>query len=136
MGQQWAAAGVIHYAWQFLLARALNPNARLMAGEYQFKEAASVLTVFNRIARGDVFFYEVTVPEGSNIFDIAGIVGRIDFLKSADFLKAARDPAPILDIAPSASTLEGYLFPSTYRITRSTTVRQWCRMLTDQSRQP
>jgi UPF0755 protein len=134
MGQQLAAAGVIHYPWQLLLARALNPSARLKAGEYQFKQAASTLMVFNRIARGDVFFYEVTVPEGSNIFDIAGIVGHIDFLKSADFLKAARDPAPIRDIAPSASTLEGYLFPSTYRITRSTTVLQLCRMMTDQFR--
>jgi UPF0755 protein len=134
MGQRLAAAGVIHYPWQFLAARALHPNGRLMAGEYQFTQEASTLTVFNRIARGDVFFYEVTVPEGSNIFDIAGIVGRVDFLKSADFLKAARDPASIRDIAPSASTLEGYLFPSTYRITRSTTVHQLCRMMTDQFR--
>jgi UPF0755 protein len=134
MGQQLAAAGVIHYPWQFLAARALHPKGRLMAGEYEFTREASTLTVFNRIARGDVFFYEVTVPEGSNIFDIAGIVGRVGFLKSADFLKAARDPAPIRDIAPSASTLEGYLFPSTYRITRSTTVQQLCRMMTDQFR--
>jgi len=131
MGQQLANAGVIHYPWQFLLARALHPNARLMAGEYQFTREASPLTVFNRIARGDVFFYELTVPEGSNIFDIAGIVGRISFLKSADFLKAARDPELIRDIDPSATTLEGYLFPSTYRITRSTTIHQLCRMMTD-----
>lgn len=131
MGRQLANSGVIHYPWQFLLARALHPNSRLMAGEYQFTREASALTVFNRIARGDVFFYEVTVPEGSNIFDIAGIVGRISFLKSADFLTAARDPALIRDIDPSASTLEGYLFPSTYRITRSTTIHQLCRMMTE-----
>jgi UPF0755 protein len=131
MGQKLASAGVIHYPWQLLLARALHPNARLMAGEYQFTRETSPLTVFNRIARGDVFFYEVTVPEGSNIFDIAGIVGRISFLKSADFLTAARDPALIRDIDPSATTLEGYLFPSTYRITRSTTIHQLCRMMTD-----
>jgi UPF0755 protein len=131
MARKLASAGVIHYPWQLLLARALHPNARLLAGEYQFTREASPLTVFNRIARGDVFFYEITVPEGSNIFDIAGIVGRISFFKSADFLKAARDPALIRDIDPAASTLEGYLFPSTYRITRSTTIHQLCRIMTD-----
>jgi UPF0755 protein len=134
MAEKLAAAGVIHYSWQFMLARALNPTARLMAGEYEFSREASPLTVFNRIARGDVFFYEVTVPEGSNIFDIAGIVGRVDFLKSANFLMAARDPALIRDLDPAATTLEGYLFPSTYRITRSTTVHQLCSLMTEQFR--
>ena len=39
---------------------------------------------------------------------------------------AARNPALIRDLAPDAPTLEGYLFPATYRITRSTTVQQLC----------
>jgi UPF0755 protein len=78
-----------------------------------------------------VFFYELTVPEGSNIFDIAASIDRFGFIKGSDFLRAARDPSPIRDLAPQAPTLEGYLFPSTYRITHSTTVEQLCRMMTD-----
>jgi UPF0755 protein len=109
----------------------MRPGARLLAGEYQFSEAASVLTVFDRIARGDVFFYELTVPEGSNMFDIAASINRFDFMKGADFLRVARDPTPIRDLAPDAPTLEGYLFPSTYRIERTTTVKQLSHMMTD-----
>jgi UPF0755 protein len=131
MSAQLARAGVIRNSWTFLLARAAHPKARLLAGEYQFSEPASVLTVFNRIARGDVFFYELTVPEGSNMFDIAASIDRFDFMKGADFLRVARDPAPIRDLAPGAPTLEGYLFPSTYRIERRTTVKQLARMMTD-----
>jgi UPF0755 protein len=131
MSAQLAGAGVIQNSWAFLFARAMRPKARLLAGEYQFSEPASVLAVFDRIARGDVFFYELTVPEGSNIFDIAASVDRFDFMKGADFLRVARDPSPIHDLAPGAPTLEGYLFPSTYRIERSTTVKQLVRMMTD-----
>ena len=131
MGVQLAQAGVIRNSWQFLVARAMRPGARLLAGEYQFSEAASVLTVFDRIARGDVFFYELTVPEGSNMFDIAASINRFDFMKGADFLRVARDPTPIRDLAPDAPTLEGYLFPSTYRIERTTTVKQLSHMMTD-----
>ena len=68
------------------------------------------------------------------MFDIAASVGRFDFLKASDFLRAARNPALIHDLAPQAPTLEGYLFPATYRITRSTTVQQLCAMMTSQFR--
>ena len=44
------------------------------------------------------------------------------------------DPSLIRDLAPEAPTLEGYLFPATYRITRSTTVEQLCAMMTSQFR--
>ncbi len=71
-----------------------------------------------------------SVPEGSNMFDIAASLARFNFLKPADFLRAARSPSLIRDLAPDAPTLEGYLFPSTYRITRATTVQQLCVMMT------
>jgi UPF0755 protein len=55
-------------------------------------------------------------------------------MPAADFLRAATDPAMIRDLAPSAPTLEGFLFPSTYRLTHSTTAFDLCRMMTDQFR--
>jgi UPF0755 protein len=134
MAQELAQKGVIRYSWQFLIARALHQGGKLQAGEYQFARADTPSNILNRIARGDVFYYELVVPEGSNMFDIASSVGRFDFLKSSDFLRAARSPALIHDLAPQAPTLEGYLFPATYRITRSTTVEQLCTMMTSQFR--
>jgi UPF0755 protein len=134
MANQLAQSGVIRYSWQFLAVRALRPDARLQAGEYKFSEPAAPFRVYARIARGDVFFYELIVPEGSNIFDIAASIDGFDFIKGADFLRAARDPSLIRDLAPQAPTLEGYLFPSTYRLTRRTTVQQLCQMMTDQFR--
>ncbi len=131
MAQALARSGVVQFAWQFMLIRALRPGSRLQAGEYQFSRADSPRGVFDRIVRGDVFFYELTVPEGSNMFDIAQSIDRLDFMKGSDFLLAARNPSLIRDLAPHAPTLEGYLFPSTYRVTRSTSVEQLCRMMTD-----
>ena len=134
MAQQLAEAGVVRYPWQFVLARLLHPAVRLQAGEYQFSHPDTTWNVFNRIVRGDVFFYVLTIPEGSNMFDIAGSLNQFDFLHAQDFLRAARDPSLIKDLAPNAPTLEGYLFPSTYRLTRRTTARDLCRMMTDQFR--
>jgi len=52
----------------------LSPGAKLQAGEYVFRKPASVFQVFKRIARGDIFYYELVVPEGNNMFDIAASV--------------------------------------------------------------
>src|SRR5665213_2166606 len=134
MAQELSQKGIIRYSWQFLIARALQPGRKLQAGEYQFARADTPSNILNRIARGDVFYYELVVPEGSNMFDIASSVGRFDFLKASDFLRAARNPSLIRDLAPQAPTLEGYLFPATYRITRSTSVEQLCAMMTSQFR--
>lgn len=131
IADQLVEAGVIRASWSFLLARAVRPGDALQAGEYRFAKAASVWTVYDRISRGDVFFYELKVPEGSNMFDIAAGIERLGIMSADDFLKVARDPAPIRDLAPEAPTLEGYLFPSTYRLTRHITAAQVCHLMTE-----
>jgi UPF0755 protein len=134
MAAQLAKAGVIRCPWQFLAARVLHPRARLQAGEYRFSEPATVVAVFSRISRGDIYYHEITVPEGSNIFDISAIVERSGLIAGPDFLHAAADVKLIRDLDPRARTLEGYLFPSTYRVTRRTTVEQLVRMMLDEFR--
>jgi UPF0755 protein len=129
-----AGERVIRFEWQFLLARVLRPAARLQAGEYRFAKAASVWEIYSRIARGDVFFYELTVPEGHNIFDIAQSVEALRLMPAEQFLKAARDPEPVRDLDAGARNLEGYLFPATYHVTRHTNAEQICRQMTAQFR--
>jgi UPF0755 protein len=134
IARELAADGVIRYEWEFWMARLLNPSAKLQAGEYRFAKPASTLEVFNRIERGDIYFFAFTVPEGSNIFDIASSLEAQGVMSSEDFLKAAEDPALIRDLAPKARTLEGYLFPSTYRLSHKTAGAQLSKMMTDEFR--
>ncbi len=121
-----AGAGVIRHEWQFLAVRALRPRARLQAGEYQFQQAASPWAVFDRLRRGDVYYRPLTVPEGYTIFDIAEALDRLGAIGGAEFLEAASDPSPVRDIAPEARSLEGFLFPDTYRISKHTTAAALC----------
>lgn len=130
-----AQSGVISHSWVFLLARALKPRHTLQAGEYRFAQPASVLQVYDRIARGDVFYYTLTVPEGQNMFDIATAAEKLDLFPATDFLRAARDASSISDLDPGAPSLEGYLFPSTYHLTRQTSPARLCQMMTSQFRE-
>jgi UPF0755 protein len=129
-----AEAGVVEYPWEFLLARAARPSMKLQAGEFRFAAPATALEVYGRIARGDVFYEDLVIPEGRNMFDIGAIVEGMGLMPAAAFLAAARDPALIRDLDPSAPTLEGYLFPDTYRVTRHTGARELCRIFTQRFR--
>jgi UPF0755 protein len=127
-------AGVIRYEWEFLLERAFRQSAKLQAGEYRFAKAAPVDDVFGRIERGDIYFFEFTAPEGSNIFDMARSLEAQGVMTAAEFLEAASDPTLIHDLAPRAETLEGFLFPSTYRLSHATTAAQLIKMMTQKFR--
>ncbi len=127
--------GVIRDRWLFLAARAFRRGAKLQAGEYQFASAASPLDVFGRIQRGDIFYLELLIPEGFNMYDVAEAVGKLGTVKAADFLAVARDPSPIRDLDPLAPSLEGYLFPNKYRIYRYMTARQICLMMVAEFRE-
>ena len=135
MARQLAQSGVIAHSWAFTAARALRARRKLQAGEYRFAQPASVLEVYERIARGDVFYYSLTIPEGQNMFDIGAAAERLGVFSSADFLNAARDASAIHDLDPTAPTLEGYLFPSTYQLSRHTSPPQLCQMMTARFRE-
>ena len=134
IARQLESSGVVRSRWAFLALHLLHPQAPLQAGEYHFEEPATPSQVFDKIRRGDIYFQEFTVPEGSNIFDIATLLQNAHAVKPDRFLKAAADAQIIRDLDKNAPSLEGYLFPSTYRITRKTTARQLCQLMTDEFR--
>ncbi len=134
IGRALAHRGVVRSGWAFLAVRMIHPRATLQAGEYRFGAAETPWQVFEKIRRGDIFYEDFTVPEGSNIFDIAGLLQQSDTVDADSFLKAATDPLRIHDLDPLAPDLEGYLFPSTYRVTHQTTADQLCGMMTSEFR--
>src|SRR5437899_1904823 len=76
-------AGVIARGWEFLAIRALHPRRALKAGEYRFTPPATVVEVYDRIARGDLFYYALTVREGENMFDIAAAAAKLKVFPAA-----------------------------------------------------
>lgn len=124
IGQQLEFAGVIRSQFAFDLVRVWK-RGTLEAGLYRFDQPASVPDVYSRIGRGDVFKKTVIVPEGSSIFDIAAKVEQAGLATKEQFLEAqASQTSMIADLDPDAKSLEGYLFPDTYRVAGNATPEQ------------
>jgi UPF0755 protein len=117
-------AGVVRTRYAFDLVRSVK-RGTLRAGEYRFDHPVSVVEVYDRIQRGDVFTVAVTVPEGSNMFDIATRLEQAGFGPQQQFVdEATRRTNLVEDIDPHAKSLEGYLFPDTYHFARKATPEQ------------
>jgi len=124
IGAQLEKAGVVRSRYAFDLVR-MYKRGVLKAGEYRFDHAVPVTEVYSRILRGDVFTLPVTIPEGATRFEIAARVEQAGLAKREDFLTATvNETALIADLDPNAKSLEGYLFPDTYRFPRKATGAQ------------
>jgi len=122
IGRQLESAGVVRSRFAFYLVRWLK-RGTLLAGEYRFDHPATVDEVYARIVRGDVYTVTVTVPEGANIFDIGARLEQAGLGTRQEFLdEQARQTGLVADLDPGAKSLEGYLFPDTYRFARKATM--------------
>jgi UPF0755 protein len=120
IGKQLRDAGVLRSEYAFYVLREWR-RGTLKAGEYRFDHPLTALDVYEHIARGEIYTRALVVPEGSNIFDIAARVEQAGFDTRKDFLDAAVSQAGLVaDLDPKAKSLEGYLFPDTYRFARAT----------------
>ncbi len=130
------ANGIIRSEQAFILWQYLHRGRSLKAGEYRFEKSRNLIDVHNRLARGDVYFHTVVVPEGFTMFDIARAVEAAGLGPADDFLKVAQsDTALIADLAPRAPSLEGYLFPDTYKFSRMMTMQEMAAAMVKQFRQ-
>src|SRR5580658_1589135 len=98
-------AGVIRSELVFGVWHVLHPKPSLKAGEYRFERAASLPQIYERIARGDIYFHVVTIPEGYTMFDIAKAMEDAGLGSSADFLQVAETQTHLIsDLAPEAKS--------------------------------
>ena len=130
---QLQTAGVVSDVRRFtLLARWRKATAQVHAGEYLFETSATPDQVLARLVAGDIRKFQVTIPEGFNLQEIAGRLEKTGVGSAQEFLSLCKDEAFIKELGIEATSLEGYLFPETYTYTSSTTPRQLLSAMVEQ----
>jgi UPF0755 protein len=114
--------------WRLAVWRSGQATA-LKAGEYRFSGALPPADVVARIARGDVYLRSITFPEGLTIRQMAAIYEDAGFGPARDFAAAAGEVQLVSAFDPDARNLEGYLFPDTYSLPRTTSASDLVRRM-------
>jgi UPF0755 protein len=87
---------------------------KIKSGRYIFRYGESVSSILGKLARGEIDYTRVVVPEGFMLHEIASLVAQKADVDSAAFHDLALDTAFVHELGFDAPSLEGYLFPDTY----------------------
>jgi len=101
-----------------LWGRIAGYGARIKAGEYRLNSNMPPLHVLDILSKGMVITHSVTIPEGFDIPQIAQELDKKGLAEGAQFLALATDPDMAGKYGLSGPSLEGYLYPDTYRVSR------------------
>lgn len=87
-------------------------------GEYEFTGSMSPRDILNKILKGEVKGYRIPIPEGFTVQQIASRLSAWNFVDEDLFLKLSSDEEFLKTISVSGTSVEGYLFPDTYLLTK------------------
>ena len=100
------------------LARYLKYDKKLPIGFYNINRSMNTIEVLKYINEGNQVLTKFTVIEGKNIYDIADYLDSLDIVSRENFLSSAHSQKILDKYNIKASSVEGYLYPSTYYIAK------------------
>ena len=119
------AGGVIRSSWHFILVTRLRGQAhRLKAGEYRFNNAMTPALILGKLVAGDVDYRKFALPEGYSMHQAAELLEQKGYFKRLSFLEKCQDSALLNRLGLGGATVEGYLYPATYNLSRNGTEEQ------------
>jgi UPF0755 protein len=114
VGNRLEGAGVIKSRFLWRLLSRLSPEP-IKAGVYRLELPATQTAIHTILVGGRQILLRITIPEGLTLKKTAHLLAQAGICGEEDFLAAASDPGIIADYGIPNSTLEGYLYPDTYR---------------------
>lgn len=122
IGQKLAQEGLIRSfdAWKIwtLWQQKQDAQGGFKSGTYELSKNESLSAIASKIWRGEVMQSNFTIPEGWSIKQMADYLQSLGYFSAEDFIQATKNiPKQKYAWLPdNLTTLEGYLYPDTYKI--------------------
>jgi len=110
----------LFYLWQNGLTN------KLQAGEYLLRPNMSIIEIVKMFIEGQVKpnWIQITIPEGFNLKKIDARLAEAGLIKTGDLLSFS-------SVAFQLKSLEGYLFPDTYRFDKTVSLEEIVKKMLD-----
>lgn len=108
-------SGIIKSVRPFVFMVKLKGQAdKIQAGELMFRTDMTPSQVMEVLTKGKAVTYQVTIPEGYSMYQVASLLAARGLGEEDRFLLLSRDIGFCGSLGVPGSTLEGFLFPDTY----------------------
>lgn len=88
---------------------------KMKAGSYEIKSGQTMFDILDTLVDGVPILNAVTIPEGKNMYEIGKILESKGITTYEEFIKECRNQETIRNLGIKAPSVEGYLFPETYK---------------------
>ncbi len=103
-------------SWFRFYANERGLAQKIRAGQYTLSSTMSPRELLDRLVAGvPVEEVSVTIPEGKNLTQVAELLDQAGVCNQVEALRLMREPSFARQLGLPGITLEGYLFPDTYR---------------------
>lgn len=118
-----------------LLGKANAADRKIRPGEYELNPTMAPADILAKLLAGRVVLHAVTIPEGYTMAQIADVLEQRQITDRAEFLRLAKDKSYITSLGIQAETLEGYLYPDTYRFPKPVPAKDVIKAMVEQLNQ-
>lgn len=115
-------------------SRMTGLDAGINAGTFTLRPTMSIEEIAQTLQRGRAAEVSVTIPEGRRLEEIAELLSKQLGVNAEEFKTLARRADfdyPFLKDLPAGASLEGYLFPDTYRLPARPSARDVIQRMLD-----
>jgi UPF0755 protein len=106
------------------MARYKQVMEKLRAGSFSIPTNSTMHQVLDVLVNGQPILNAVTIPEGRNMYQVAELLEAAGFGNKSSFIELMKDSNFIQSLGVEGPTLEGYLFPETYKFAPGTPQRE------------
>ncbi len=103
----------------------------IQAGEYRFSPSMPPRDILEALTSGMAVLYTATIPEGYRITEIADLLEAKGLVDKAAFIEATRNRELLESLHIPSGSLEGYLYPETYKFSKAGGARRIVQTLLD-----
>lgn len=118
-----------------IIGRITGLDRRLKAGYYPLWGTMSPFDVFLALKRGHIIEYTITIIEGDTLVEIAEKLSSKGIISTEEFYKLAEDKGFLYALDIDAPSIEGYIFPETYKFPKGIKKEEILMLMVDKMRE-
>ena len=118
-----------------LLGRSQAVDRKIHAGEYELNPGMTPAEILSKLLSGQVVLHPVTIPEGLTMTQVAEALAQHGLGDRDELLRLVKDRVFAASLGVKADTLEGYLYPDTYKFPRGVKPKEVLAVMVEHLRQ-
>lgn len=118
-----------------IMGRLTGLDKKIKAGYYPLWGNMTPFEIFNALRKGKIIEYEITIIPGDSLFEIGRKFSDLGIIEFEEFERLSRDKNFLIDLDIDAPSLEGYLFPDTYRFPKGLDLKEVIGLMVERLRE-